>query len=177
MNTSEAIWTKWLYDKEFEKVFKNIGKDLWEDLRQEVSIICFEYDKEKLSDIVSKGKNVFKFWVVRIFFYQVSSMGKIKKTYNVLNSPGLKKGTIIPIEDLIRYLQNNMEVVYGVDPDLIKQIRDKIETLYWYDKEILKLYIELGSCRKVAKQVGIPHTSIFITVKEAQRCIKQSLEF
>jgi len=30
---------EWLYDKEFEYVFKNIGKDLWEDLRQEVAVI------------------------------------------------------------------------------------------------------------------------------------------
>jgi hypothetical protein len=47
---------EWLYDKEFEYVFKNIGKDLWEDLRQEVAVIVLEYDPTKLSELQSKGK-------------------------------------------------------------------------------------------------------------------------
>jgi hypothetical protein len=158
-------WIEWIYDNEFEIVFKNIGKGLWEDLRQEVSIILFEYDKEKLSDIVSKGKNVFKFWVVRICCNQVSNNGKLNKTYNVL----------IPVEDINKFIKNTIQTEF--DYSIIKQIQIRIDKLYWYDKEILKIYIELGSVRKVSKQTGIPHTSIFITIKNIQKCIKQSLEF
>ena len=158
-------WIEWIYDKEFEIVFKNIGKDLWEDLRQEVSIILFEYDKEKLSDIVNKGKNVFRFWVVRICCNQTSVNGKLNKTYNVL----------IPVEDVNKFIKNTIDS--GVDNSIINQLEVRINKLYWYDKEILKLYIELGSVRKVSKQTGIPHTSIFITIKNIQRCIKQSLEY
>ncbi len=158
-------WIDWLYDKEFEIVFRNIGKELWEDLRQEVSIILFEYDKDKLTDIVSKGKNVFRFWVVRICCNQVSNNGRLNKTYKVL----------IPVEDITKYIKKETDI--DVDYSIVKQIEGRINGLYWYDKEILKLYIELGSVRKVSKQTGIPHTSIFITIKNVQKCIKQSLEF
>lgn len=158
-------WIKWLYDHEFEIVFKNIGKDLWEDLRQEVSIILYEYDKEKLSDIVSKGKNVFKFWVVRICCNQIGSNGKVNKTYKLL----------IPVEDINKFIKNTIDI--SDDIYIINQIEKRINNLYWYDKEILKLYIELGSVRKVSAITGIPHTSIFITIKNIQRCIKQSLEY
>lgn len=159
------IWIEWIYDNEFEVVFKNIGKELWEDLRQEVSIILFEYDKDKLAEIVGKGKNVFRFWVVRICCNQVSSNGKLNKTYKVL----------IPVEDINKYIKKEFEVI--TDDSIVKQIETRIESLYWYDKEVLRLYIELGSVRKVSKQTGIPHTSIFITIKNIQKCIRQSLQF
>ena len=44
----------WLYDTEFEFVFKNIGKDLWEDLRQEVAYIVLQYDRKKISELDMK---------------------------------------------------------------------------------------------------------------------------
>lgn len=159
------IWIEWIYDNEFEIVFRNIGKEHWEDLRQEVSIILYEYDADKLSEIINKGKNVFRFWVVRICCNQTSTNGKHNKIYK----------SIIPVEDINKYIRNTIEE--DVSPFIIKQIQNHIDKLYWYDKEILKLYIELGSVRKVSVQTGIPHTSIFITIKNVQRCIKQSLEF
>lgn len=158
-------WIEWIYDNDFEIVFKNIGKSLWEDLRQEVSIILLEYDKDKLSEIENKGKSVFKFWVVRVCCNQTSVNGKLNKTYNVL----------IPVEDINKFIKNKVQTDF--DNSIVKQIEIRINKLYWYDKEILKLYIELGSVRKVSKQTGIPHTSIFITIKNIQKCIKQSLEF
>ncbi len=48
----------WLYDQEFKYVFQNIGKDLWEDLRQEVAVIVLEYDQEKIRELEAKGNLV-----------------------------------------------------------------------------------------------------------------------
>ncbi len=82
---------EWLYDKEFEYVFKNIGKDLWEDLRQEVAVIVLEYNPEKLGELQSKGKQVFKFWIVRICCNQTNSKyGKFGRMYAAL----------VPVEDI-----------------------------------------------------------------------------
>jgi hypothetical protein len=158
----EAI--KWLYDEEFELVFKNIGKDLWEDLRQEVALIVLEYDKEKLEQLVGKTKVVFKFWIVRVCCNQLhSKYGKMYRMYN----------QIIPVEDITKYI---IEEEYIDDSERsINIIVNKIKELYWYDREILKMYIELGSVRKVSAQTGIPHTSIFITIKNIRKCIKKSL--
>jgi hypothetical protein len=158
-------WIEWLYDDDFEIIFKRIGKELWEDLRQEICIIVLEYDQHKIDELIQKGKPVFKFWIVRVCMNQVSKNGKLNKTYNVL----------IPVEDINKFIKKDIQI--NIDIEFIKQIYNQIDKLYWYDKEILKLYIELGSVRKVSVHTGIPHTSIFITIKNIQRCIKQSLEY
>ena len=155
---------KWLYDNEFELAFKNIGRDLWEDLRQEVALIVLEYDKDKIKDLEEKGKQVFKFWIVRICCNQLhSKYGKMWRLYNQL----------LPVEDIVKFVREEDETFD--DQPLINSIESRIEQLYWYDKEILKMYIELGSVRKVSAVTGIPHTSIFITIKNIRKCIKQSL--
>lgn len=154
----------WLYDNEFELVFKNIGKDLWEDLRQEVSLIVLEYNQEKIEEITNKGKQVFKFWIVRICCNQLhSKYGKMWRLYNQL----------LPVEDISKLIIEEDED-YNDQP-IIDSIMLKMNDLYWYDREILKMYIDLGSVRKVSAETGIPHTSIFITIKNIQKCIKKSL--
>lgn len=156
---------KWLYDKEFELAFKNIGKDLWEDLRQEIALIVLEYDKDKIAELEKKGKQVFKFWIVRICCNQLhSKYGKMYRLYNQL----------IAVEDIVKFIKEEDEVFD--DQPLIDSISKKIEELYWYDREILKMYIELGSVRKVSAVTGIPHVSIFITIKNTRKCIKSSLQ-
>jgi transposase-like protein len=66
-------------------------------------------------------------------------------------------------------IDNSQEVADGISKI--------VEGLYWYDQEILKMYVDLGSVRKVSKQTGIPHTSIFITIKKIRLCIKQQLQY
>jgi hypothetical protein len=164
MNIYKAV--EWLYDNDFEIVFKNIGKELWEDLRQEISLIVLEYDEEKIIELIHKGKPVFKFWIVRVCCNQLHSKnGKMFKQYN----------TLLPIENVNRLMSEIDLNQY--DHNTIDQVQKLIDKLYWYDKEILKMYIESGSVRKVAQLTGIPHTSIFITIKNIQKCIKQSLDY
>ena len=155
---------KWLYDNEFKSVFINIGKELWEDLRQEVALIVLEYDKEKISEIEAKGKQVFKFWIVRVCCNQLhSKYGKMWRLYN----------QIMPVEDITKFIKEEGD--YEDNQTTIDIIQNVITDMYWYDKEILSMYVELGSVRKVSVQTGIPHTSIFITIKNIRKCIKKSL--
>lgn len=157
---------EWLYDKEFEYVFKNIGKDLWEDLRQEVAVIVLEYDSIKLKELQSKGKQVFKFWIVRICCNQTNSKyGKFGRMYAAL----------VPVEDVMKFVKEEEEI--DNSQEVANSISKIIPSLYWYDQEILKMYIELGSVRKVSKQTGIPHTSIFITIKNIRKCIMKQLVY
>lgn len=158
---------EWLYDHEFEYVFKNIGKDLWEDLRQEVAVIVLEYDSQKIKDLQEKGKQVFKFWIVRICCNQTNSKyGKFGRMY----------ASLVPVEDVVKFIKDDGEQIDN-SQEVVDGITKAMESLYWYDKEILKMYIELGSVRKVSKQTGIPHTSIFISIKNIRKCIKQQLVY
>lgn len=157
---------EWLYGKEFEFVFKNIGKDLWEDLRQEVAVIVLEYDRQKIKDLEEKGKQVFKFWIVRICCNQTNSKyGKFGRMYAAL----------VPVEDIVQFIKEEEEIDNTID--VANSISKIMDSLYWYDQEILKMYVELGSVRKVSKETGIPHTSIFITIKNIRKCIKQQLVY
>ena len=156
----------WLYDKEFEYVFRNIGKDLWEDLRQEIAVIVLEYDSKKINDLEEKGKQVFKFWIVRICCNQTNSKyGKFGRLY----------ASLVPVEDIVKFVKEEDDI--DNSQELVDGISKIINGLYWYDQEILKMYIELGSVRKVSKQTGIPHTSVFITIKNIRKCIKQQLVY
>jgi transposase-like protein len=160
------IAINWLYDKEFEYVFKNIGKDLWEDLRQEVSLIVLEYDRDKIKELEKKGKQVFKFWIVRICCNQTNSKyGKFGRMY----------ASLIPVEDIMKFVKEEEDIDNSID--VANSISKIIPSLYWYDQEILKMYIELGSVRKVSAQIGIPHTSIFITIKNIRKCILSQLVY
>jgi transposase-like protein len=81
----------------------------------------------------------------------------------------------MPVEDILKFVKeeepvdNSQEVADGISK--------LIEGLYWYEREILKMYVELGSVRKVSKETGIPHTSIFITIKKIRLCIKSRLVY
>lgn len=162
MNILKAI--EWIYDSEFEQVFKNIGKELWEDLRQEIALIVCEYDVNKITELEQKGKQVFKFWIVRVCCNQLhSKYGKMFRLYN----------SLIPVEDIMKFVREEDDV--SNDEEVIHSIQNSIDKLYWYDSEILKMYIELGSVRKVSAETRIPHTSIFITIKNIRKCIKKSL--
>jgi transposase-like protein len=80
---------------------------------------------------------------------------------------------LVPVEDIVKFIKEEEEIDNSqAVADSISKI---IESMYWYDQEILKMYVELGSVRKVSKQTGIPHTSIFITIKNIRKCIKQQL--
>jgi hypothetical protein len=156
----------WLYDQEFKYVFQNIGKDLWEDLRQEVAVIVLEYDASKLQELEAKGKQVFKFWIVRICCNQTNSKyGKFGRLY----------GSLVPVEDIMKFVKEEQQI--DNSQEVADGISKIVQGLYWYDQEILKMYVELGSVRKVSMQTGIPHTSIFITIKKIRSCIKSQLVY
>lgn len=156
----------WLYDGEFETAFRNIGKDLWEDLRQEVALIVLEYDKDKINELVCKGKQVYKFWIVRICCNQTNTkFGKFGRLYR----------SIVPVEDVVKFIKEDIEEVDN--QHIVDGVMKAIDKLYWYDAEVLKWYIKLGSVRKVSAFIGIPHTSIFMTIKNIRKCIKESLEY
>jgi transposase-like protein len=82
---------------------------------------------------------------------------------------------LVPVEDVIKFVKEEEEI--DNSQEVANSIEKIIPSLYWYDQEILKMYIELGSVRKVSKQTGIPHTSIFITIKNIRKCILQQLVY
>lgn len=83
--------------------------------------------------------------------------------------------SLVPVEDIVQFIKEEEEIDNTID--VANSITKIMDSLYWYDQEILKMYVELGSVRKVSKETGIPHTSIFITIKNIRKCIKQQLVY
>ena len=142
---------EWLYDKEFEYVFKNIGKDLWEDLRQEVAVIVLEYDSDKLVELQSKGKQVFKFWIVRICCNQTNSKyGKFGRMYAAL----------VPVEDVMKFVKEEEENVYQMFRDCVEEEKSWAEYLFrdgsmiGLNDKLLNNYVEWIANRRM-KAIGL----------------------
>lgn len=168
MNPFEVI-----FEKEFETIFRNIGGEEWQDLRQEVALVLLEYDKDKLNEIVNRGKNDLRFWIVRVSINQVTTNGRFLYKMKEFS----KYVKFIYLDDFARFHSVTEEPEESFESKIEKanKINEKLKTLEWYDQRIFSLYLEKGSVRKVAIQVGIPPTSIFNTIKKVKKCLKQSL--
>lgn len=166
MNAAE-----WLFEEEFEMIFKKIGGENWEDLRQEIAVIVLEYDRTKMNEIVQRGKNHFKFWVVRSSMNTMTPV--VGKFFRLLNQYS-EKVKFVQVEDISRFSEK-AEEENEINFENINKIKEKLNSLHFYDKGIFELYLKHGSLRRVSEIVGIPHTSIFYTIKKVQKCLKQSL--
>jgi len=79
-----------------------------------------------------------------------------------------------------RKLQSK-EVTFETLPDIIEDNEIEIlivplDKIHWYEAKILELYAEHKTYRKVSEITGIPHISIFHTIKNARRNIKKHIE-
>ena len=117
--------------------------------------------KANLQDIVDSGGA--RFYCVRIMMTQWrSSTGPFYKSM-------VKSGGTVDITNI--ELQEKEESV--LDIDRVTQILDKLP---WYDKTLFKLYAE-GSYNfsTLAKETGIPRTSIGLTINRIKKHIKKNI--
>ena len=70
-------------------------------------------------------------------------------------------------------LESLPDVLQDFDVDVIVV---PLEKIHWYEAKILELYAEHKTYRKVSEITGIPHISIFHTIKNARRNIKKHIE-
>ena len=63
-----------------------------------------------------------------------------------------------------------------VEEEVVEIIVVPLDRIHWYEAKILELYAELGTYRKVAEATGIPHISIYHTVRNARKNIKKLIE-
>lgn len=162
---------EWLFEEEFEVIFRNIGGDNWEDLRQEIAVIVLEYDRDKMNEIVNRGKNHFKFWIVRSSMNTMTPV--VGKLFRLLNQYS-EKVKFVKVEDVSRFSETPEEVDEIIIHD-VEKIKKKLDSLHFYDKRIFEYYLQYGSLRRVSQVVGIPYTSIYHTIKKVKKCLKQSL--
>lgn len=115
--------------------------------------------KKNLQDILDSGGA--RFYLVRIMMTQWrSKTGPFYKQF-------IKTELQIEFHDAPEVEEKHLD---------IERINKILEDLPWYDKELFKLYAEgQHNYSSLAKETGIPRTSIGLTINRVKKHIKQNL--
>lgn len=180
MKSSKLI-EEYYNNKELITFFKNIANEWWEELRQDVFLTLCEYDENKIVEMQSK--KYLKFFIIRIALNQFRS--KTSKFYyqNIKNNNlGIALTNDDMIENADAILYSNLiydtqgETAYDIVEAKIVSAEKSIEKLRYFEREILKLYLELGTYKKVSEDTGIPIRTIANGVKNAIKNVKLNIK-
>lgn len=180
MNSNKVI-SEYYENKELITFFKNIANDWWEELRQDVFLtICDRYSDK----IIGMHENKYlKFFIIRIALNQFRS--KTSKFYyqnfkNNTTSIALIDDEMVENADAILYSNLLYEVqgetAYDIVEAKIVSAENSIEKLRYFEREILKLYLQLGTYKKVSQDTGIPIRTIANGVKNAIHNVKLNIK-
>lgn len=146
-----------LSDKELYELAQKLC-ECPDDLIQEVAMVILEMPDEKWQQINEGG--YLRFYVVRAMITMATSpRSSFNKLYNRHN------------HQEIDHDREDYDWEKEADISLIETL---MEELHWYEREVLKLWLEEGSYRKVAKKVDIPYKSIGNTVNKAIETLRDN---
>lgn len=151
---------------EIKDVCQNVAKNsgLAQDLYNEVILIFCEMPSEKLIKVYNSG--YFKFYAVRI----------VLNTFNSNTSPFSRKYKHFEKKQEISGDTYQQENEYEHEKDeKIGWIESEMEKLSWYEARLFREYLDAGSCRKLSAKTGIPFQSIWKTVSEVRKKLKEQM--
>lgn len=169
-----------LTTKEYNKlqnIARNIckKKTIADDLLHECILAMYKYPKEELEFIKKDGKLFFFGARIMANMYHSKTSRfyyKYRKIYeHIYFTDGNENETFIST------LYNE-----GVDIERLELIDKILDNIYWYDRELFKLYYfgEINGKRyslsSLAKQTGISRKSIFNTIDNVRKLIRQKLD-
>ena len=146
-----------LADNELRELAERICS-IPDDLIQEAALTLMELPQKKWDDINEGG--YLRFYVVRTMINMATSpRSSFSKLYNLHN------------HDKIDHDREEYDQEKEDDLQLLETL---MEELHWYDREVLKMWLEEGSYRKVAKKVDIPFKSIGNSVKKSLETLREN---
>ena len=180
MNSNKLI-AEYYDNKEIVTFFKNIANEWWEELRQDVFVNICSYDKDKIIEM--HNKKYLKFFIIRIALNQFRS--KTSKFY-YQNFKNNNSGIALTNDDMVEnadaILYSNLiydtqeETPYDIIEAKIVSAEVEIEKLRYFEREVLKLYLQLGTYKKVSENTGIPIRTIANGVKNAIKNVQLNIK-
>lgn len=157
--TRSKILSDLYYDKTFCGFIKKMRPvNLQEDLKAEVLLIMSEVSEDKLLGLYERGKIVG--FAIGITIRQIkSNTSAFYKKYRT-EIPGLKA---------------ELEYCDNAQLTLAKAAIGELDNLTWYERGLIDLYCDLGNYRAVETETGIPHISVYLTVKNACEKIRKQI--
>lgn len=166
-----ALLTEIYESKEVRDVIAKLKPvHLQQDILQHTFCELFQKPHPFIEDLHERGK--LKSYIVKILYntatYHRTSFER---------EQGKGQAKEIPTDFCI---SSPYEVIRFVEEEKERQqeysdIACAVAKVYWYKADLIKLYAELGTYQAVAKQTGIPISSVFKTIKETRQEIKKLL--
>lgn len=152
--TKDSILTEIYQSKEVEVMIRSIKPDhLQQDIRQHCFLELFEKSEEFILDLHNRGK--LKNYIIKILY----NTSKWSCT-NLHKQLGKETPTEI-------FNDSECEIYEEIN------IEPVLKSIYWYKAELIRLYAEHGTYQKVSDLTGIPLKSVYMTIIEARKEIKQ----
>lgn len=154
------------YHNDWIRIVQGFGEfDYAEDIVQETYIVLTKYaNEEKLfnNGKLSKG---YVYFTLRSVLYQYHNTKK-----------RIQKISIDDADTAIQIPHNSQMDEQVAFYKVCQLIDDHLEGLHWYDKKLFKIYRDTDlSIRQLAKETHISWVSIFNTLKNVKRGIKEEL--
>ena len=176
IETKTDILADFYQSKAFDNIMENIIKNkkdrrFKEDFRQDLMITLLEKDDDLIIDLYNNGH--LAYYVTRIIQNQIISS----------TSPFHRKYRKLDVYYKAFKLEDKPEDHYS-EFDVLKYSNEN-RILSWYETEMLCFYYKMGrhskrdgkvSYRTIEAEYGIDHCSIYTTVKEAVRKLREHIE-
>jgi DNA-directed RNA polymerase specialized sigma24 family protein len=153
-----------------QQACRNITKNGdWEDLCHYVIEVFLSH--ARVEEIVNSGGAVY--WIVRTamnsYRSHTSAYHKLYREKNKnISLTGFDTPDVTPCAEELEELIQQIEA-------LINLGLESRDPATWYRIKLLKLYIETPNYSKLARQIGIPRTSISQAVNEARNWVQDNL--
>jgi hypothetical protein len=174
MNARDII-NKISRDKDYIQICKNIGRNQWEDLFQELIVILCETDPSKIEDIYNnQGPNKLRGYIIRILENQFkSNTSSFFKTHKSFTEKSIPLNPVYDCKDDTELSEEELEVLRGQEQKLSfleKELDTNNPSLTlddWYERTLVKAAI-IGGTNNLAKSTKIYKKTIMYTVKKVK---------
>jgi DNA-directed RNA polymerase specialized sigma24 family protein len=163
-------WINQNYPK-LQQAAKNITKSSeWEDvLSYSLEIFLLH---EKRDQIIKDGGAMF--WIVRTMMNSYRSHTSAYHTLHRQKNKNISL-TYFDTPDLSGEAEELEELIQQIEA-LLEEGLESRDPATWYRVKLLKLYVETPNYSKLARQIGIPRTSISQAVQEARQWVLSRLQ-
>lgn len=192
MITASSILTEIYVSDEVKKCVSKLEPEhLQQDILQHTFMELFEKPSEFILDLYDRGK--LKAYIVKILYntatYSRTTFAKQqgKETPTDFNfdfneeaydNPGAVKADKKHMQEYCNrshYSLMEAHEEYKRQLEYESEVICALSEMHWYKQELLNLYVELGTYKAVSDKTGIPLTSVFKTITELRKEIKQKL--
>ena len=152
------------YHKDWIELAAVFDKDFAEDIVQEMYLLLHKYNVSE-EQMFTNGRinRGYVFIIIRNIHFQLHN---IRKRINK-----------VELNDEVYILEDDFNLDAELDwNEFRNQVEEITEKWDWYDKKLFTLYKDnKTSIRKLAKETGISFVSIFHTLKDCKKRIKNEL--